>query len=482
MPAFAGKLSPAEIDAVAGTACRARPVGSPRPHAQDRRRRVRARPAPLEETAAPNTVAAFRRLLPLESEDQRSLVGPGDPLRRLRPRARSRRTRPVPESQRDRPLPGRGVRDGEPLAYGYVDFASKAGQLAGDRFATILEGNEHLRPLGKKFLWEGAGNRLPRDVTVRRRTREPSTHRWRRRPAQRSRRGQLVGRVADSAVQRAHEEHCRRHARARDTPACVPGLPRRARPRAAPAPAIEAGARPRGHPESGVGGVAPAGRRRTSRSRASRCSSGARASIVSRTAPPGIVAAGLEACARPWRRRPRSAGHVRIRSTSAAAATRASSRASIGVVPACPAPSLDHALGARVADDRRNNSKWRALDAPGVVLVVELDPGSGDQPRATRLRADAAPPRGTRRRRASVAVARAARPPRAPRARRADRRSGPPAARSRGASPTSTPRAGRAPGREGVPRGCRPVDDLDLEARLAHPAADEPVCLVLAGE
>ena len=42
------------------------------------------------------------------------------------------------------------------LAYGYVNFASKAGQLAGNHFATIVEGNEHLRDLGKKFLWEGA--------------------------------------------------------------------------------------------------------------------------------------------------------------------------------------------------------------------------------------------------------------------------------------------------------------------------------------
>ena len=42
------------------------------------------------------------------------------------------------------------------LAYGYVNFASKAGQLAGNHFATIVAGNEHLRELGKRFLWEGA--------------------------------------------------------------------------------------------------------------------------------------------------------------------------------------------------------------------------------------------------------------------------------------------------------------------------------------
>ena len=42
------------------------------------------------------------------------------------------------------------------IGYGYVNFASKAGQLAGNHFATIVEGNEHLHELGEKFLWEGA--------------------------------------------------------------------------------------------------------------------------------------------------------------------------------------------------------------------------------------------------------------------------------------------------------------------------------------
>jgi hypothetical protein len=37
-----------------------------------------------------------------------------------------------------------------------VSFASKAGALAGNHFATIVEGGENLRDLGKTFLWEGA--------------------------------------------------------------------------------------------------------------------------------------------------------------------------------------------------------------------------------------------------------------------------------------------------------------------------------------
>lgn len=42
------------------------------------------------------------------------------------------------------------------IGYGYVNFASKAGQLPGNHFATIVEGNENLKALGEKFLWEGA--------------------------------------------------------------------------------------------------------------------------------------------------------------------------------------------------------------------------------------------------------------------------------------------------------------------------------------
>jgi hypothetical protein len=42
------------------------------------------------------------------------------------------------------------------LAYGAVQFASKAGQLAGNHFLTIVEGRENLRPLGEMVLWKGA--------------------------------------------------------------------------------------------------------------------------------------------------------------------------------------------------------------------------------------------------------------------------------------------------------------------------------------
>ena len=42
------------------------------------------------------------------------------------------------------------------LAYGACQFASKAGQLAGNPFLTIVEGSENLRPLGELTLWYGA--------------------------------------------------------------------------------------------------------------------------------------------------------------------------------------------------------------------------------------------------------------------------------------------------------------------------------------
>jgi hypothetical protein len=115
--------------------------------------------ARLEEEAAPHTVAAFRRLLPLESRiihvrwsGEAGWIPFGDLDLGL-----------GPENATCYPHPGEivlypgGVSETEILlAYGYVNFASKAGQLAGNHFATIVEGGENLRELGRRFLWEGA--------------------------------------------------------------------------------------------------------------------------------------------------------------------------------------------------------------------------------------------------------------------------------------------------------------------------------------
>ncbi len=42
------------------------------------------------------------------------------------------------------------------IAYGHVHFASKAGSLAGNHFATITDDLDRLREIGIATLWEGA--------------------------------------------------------------------------------------------------------------------------------------------------------------------------------------------------------------------------------------------------------------------------------------------------------------------------------------
>ena len=68
-----------------------------------------------------------------------------------------------PENATSYPSPGElifypgGVSETELLlAYGYLAFASKAGALAGNHFATIVDGSENLRELGRRMLWDGA--------------------------------------------------------------------------------------------------------------------------------------------------------------------------------------------------------------------------------------------------------------------------------------------------------------------------------------
>lgn len=67
------------------------------------------------------------------------------------------------ENPTSHPAPGElivypgGISEAEILvAYGAVDFSSKVGQLAGNHFATIFEGGEQLREMGRRALWEGA--------------------------------------------------------------------------------------------------------------------------------------------------------------------------------------------------------------------------------------------------------------------------------------------------------------------------------------
>ena len=67
------------------------------------------------------------------------------------------------ENHTSHPAPGQllvypgGISEMEILfPYGATRFASKVGQLAGNHFATVIEGGERLAELGRIALWEGA--------------------------------------------------------------------------------------------------------------------------------------------------------------------------------------------------------------------------------------------------------------------------------------------------------------------------------------
>ena len=115
--------------------------------------------ARFERAAAPQTCAWFERLLPYR-ERIIHVRWSGEacwiPLGGLDPGIGH-------ENATSYPAPGQilfypsGISETEILlAYGASRFASKAGQLAGNPFLTIVEGLENLRPLGELTLWHGA--------------------------------------------------------------------------------------------------------------------------------------------------------------------------------------------------------------------------------------------------------------------------------------------------------------------------------------
>jgi hypothetical protein len=123
--------------------------------------------ARFEEESAPATVAAFRGMLPLESRIihvRWSGEGGWIPMGDLDVGLGAENATSYPSPGELVFYPG-GVSETELLlAYGYVAFASKAGALAGNHFATVVEGGESLRELGRRMLWEGAQDIVFREV------------------------------------------------------------------------------------------------------------------------------------------------------------------------------------------------------------------------------------------------------------------------------------------------------------------------------
>ncbi len=115
--------------------------------------------ARLEEELAPKTCAAIRNMLPFQSKlvhcrwsGESNWVPIGEA-----------RLGVDPENHTSHPAPGQllvypgGISEMEFLfPYGATMFSSRVGQLAGNHFATVFEGNEHLGELGRLTLWEGA--------------------------------------------------------------------------------------------------------------------------------------------------------------------------------------------------------------------------------------------------------------------------------------------------------------------------------------
>ena len=115
--------------------------------------------ARLEEQSAPRTVAAIRRLLPLRSkliQARWSGEAAWIPFGELEVGSSFENATSYPAPGHLLLYPG-GYSETEILfPYGATCFASRMGQLAGNHFASVVEGAEQLPELGRRVLWEGA--------------------------------------------------------------------------------------------------------------------------------------------------------------------------------------------------------------------------------------------------------------------------------------------------------------------------------------
>jgi hypothetical protein len=115
--------------------------------------------AELQDDAAPETCAAFRKIMPYRNKlvhCRWSGEGCWIPLGDYKLGVGY-------ENHTSHPAPGEllwypgGISETELLfAYGDVMFSSKMGQLAGNHFLTIVEGLEQLPAMGRRVLYEGA--------------------------------------------------------------------------------------------------------------------------------------------------------------------------------------------------------------------------------------------------------------------------------------------------------------------------------------
>ena len=115
--------------------------------------------AEMEENDAPNTCAAFKKLLPFRNQVihvRWSGEAIWIPLGDFKTRAGYENHTSHPSRGDILLYPG-GISETEILlAYGSTCFSSKMGQLAGNHFLTFVEGRENLTELGRLVLWEGA--------------------------------------------------------------------------------------------------------------------------------------------------------------------------------------------------------------------------------------------------------------------------------------------------------------------------------------
>ena len=115
--------------------------------------------AELERERAPRSCAAIERLLPFRQkivQARWSGEAAWVPLGELEVGVGF-------ENHTSYPAPGElllypgGFSETEILfPYGSTMFSSKVGQLAGNHFATVIEGNDKLAEVGRLSLWEGA--------------------------------------------------------------------------------------------------------------------------------------------------------------------------------------------------------------------------------------------------------------------------------------------------------------------------------------